>query len=127
MRLQAAKWLTDENIHPEVVRFLEEQGHDVLDVKREGLAGSSDRTLIQRARNEERVIVAHDRDFGRLVFVQEEPFWGVLFLRPGHVDPTHTIATIRVVLAADLSPEVPFTIVAERQNEKVNIRLRHIE
>lgn len=74
MRLQAAKWLTDENIHPEVVRFLEEQGHDVLDVKREGLAGSSDRTLIQRARNEERVIVTHDRDFGRLVFVQEEPF-----------------------------------------------------
>lgn len=37
MTLRGAPVLTDENIHPDVVRFLGEQGHDVLDVKRDGL------------------------------------------------------------------------------------------
>ncbi len=127
MKLNEARLLTDENIHPEVVRFLEEQGHAVLDVKRDGLVGSSDLELVRRALAEERVIVTHDRDFGRLVFASGEPIWGVLYLRPGHHDPAFTLATLRAVRVQDLAPEVPFTVVAERQGSRVKIRLRHME
>lgn len=127
MKLSEAKLLTDENIHPDVVRFLEEQGHDVLDVKRDGLVGSSDLELVQRALAERRVIVTHDRDFGRLVFVSGESIWGILYLRPGHHDPAFTLSTLRAVRAQHLVPEVPFTLVVERQGGRVKIRLRHLE
>ena len=93
MRLNEAKLLTDENIHPEVVRYLEEQGHDVLDVKRDGLVGSSDLELVRRALADGRVIVTHDRDFGRLIFASGESIWGILYLRPGHHDPAFTLST----------------------------------
>ena len=126
MRLNEAKLLADENIHPEVVRFLEARGHDVLDVKRDGLTGRSDLHLVRRALAESRVIVTHDRDFGRLVFAGKVRFWGILYLRPGHRDPVFTIGTLQAVFRQDLSPEVPFTLVAERQQGQVNIRLRHL-
>ena len=126
MILPNARLLTDENVHPEVVRFLEQQAFDVLDVRRSGLVGSSDHDLLQRAYAEQRTIVTHDRDFGKLAIAAEEPFFGLLFLRPGHLDPDFTIATLRSVLGADLSPEPPFVLVAERQEQHVKIRLRHL-
>ncbi len=126
MILPSARLLTDENVHPEVVSFLEQQAFDVLDVRRSGLVGSSDRDLLRRAYPDQRIIVTHDRDFGKLVIAAEEPFYGILYLRPGHLDPSFTTATLRAVLDADLSPEPPFILVAERQQERVQIRLRHL-
>jgi predicted nuclease of predicted toxin-antitoxin system len=108
------------------VAFLVQQAFDVLDVRQSGLVGSSDRDLLQRAYSDQRIIVTHDRDFGKLVIAAEEPFYGILYLRPGHLDPGFTIATLRGVLDADLTPEPPFILVAERQQERVQIRLRHL-
>ena len=126
MILPSARLLADENGHPEVVRFLEQKAFDVLDVRRSGLVGSSDRDLLQRAYPDQRIIVTHHRDFGKLVIAAEEPFYGILYLRPGHLDLDFTIATLRTVLDAELSPEPPFILVAERQQERVQIRLRHL-
>lgn len=39
MRLEEFPWLTDENIHPEVVAYLRSRGFDVLDVKEQGWQG----------------------------------------------------------------------------------------
>jgi predicted nuclease of predicted toxin-antitoxin system len=126
VRLRDAHLLTDENIHPEVVRFLKGEGFDVLDVKIHALIGSTDLELVRRAFIEEQIIVTHDRDFGRLVFASQEPFWGIWYLRPGHLDPSCTIATLRAVIAQDLGPEPPFTLVAEQRQGQVKIRLRHL-
>lgn len=49
MRLAEGKFLTDENIDSLVVEFLRAQGHDVFDVKEEGLIGSDDLTLLRLA------------------------------------------------------------------------------
>jgi predicted nuclease of predicted toxin-antitoxin system len=111
----SARLLTDENVHPDVVSFPEQRAFDVLDVKRSGLVGSSDRDLLRRAYSDQRVVVTHDPDFGKLVIAADEPFYGIVYLRPGHLDPGFTIATLRSVLDADLSPEPPFILVAERQ------------
>ena len=126
MKWPSARLLTDENVHPNVVAFLVQQAFDVLDVRRSGLIGTDDRTLLRRAYAEQRTVVTHDRDFGKLVIAAEEPFYGVLYLRPGHLDPSFTIATLRSVLDADLTPEPPFILVAERQQGRVQIRLRHL-
>ncbi len=124
--MPSVRLLTDENVHPEVVRFLEQQAFDVLDVRQHGLVGSSDRDLLRQAHAEQRTVVTHDRDFGRLVIAAEEAFYGILYLRPGHLDPAFTIATLRSVLRLDLAPVPPFILVAERQQERVKVRLRHL-
>jgi predicted nuclease of predicted toxin-antitoxin system len=113
-------------VHPEVVRFLTKQRFDILDVRQSDLIGTDDRTLLQHAYAEQRTVVTHDRDFGKLVVASGEAFYGILYLRPGHLDPTFTIATLRSVLGTNLAPEPPFVLVAERQDTRVKIRLRHL-
>jgi predicted nuclease of predicted toxin-antitoxin system len=65
--------LADENIHPDVVRFLRDQGTDVCSVTEEGLAGQDNLTLLRRAYQENRVMLTHDSDFGTLAIMQREP------------------------------------------------------
>jgi hypothetical protein len=49
VRLADSRWLTDENIHPEVVTHLRGRGLDVLDMRERGWHGRSDDELLQEA------------------------------------------------------------------------------
>lgn len=93
MKLSDFGLLTDENLEVEVVAFLRQSGFDVLDVCENGLHRSTDVDLLQRATRENRVVVTHDSDFGALAILRGEPVIGILFLRPGHIDPQFTIET----------------------------------
>lgn len=115
--------LTDENIHPEVVSFLRTEGKGVRDVKEEGWMGMEDVKIIHRAEEEQRVIVTHDRDFGQLLIAQARVNVGIIYLRPGHIDPRFTIETLQVLFQYD-RPDPPFIVVAERQKQQVNVRIR---
>ena len=124
MRLVDFPLLTDENIDVEAVRFLRQQGFDVRDVCDEGLQGSTDIELLRRAVAENRVVVTHDSDFGTLAIHAGEPLVGVLFLRPGHIDPAFTIETIKTVIEHGLDITPPFVLVARRSGLNVTIRYR---
>ena len=127
MKLKDCPFLTDENIHADIVTFLREQGHDVLDVKEAGLVGAGDLDLIRRARAEDRVVLTHDRDFGRLVALAEEPFTGIVYLRPGHLDPAFTIGSLRTLFTEELTLRRGFLIVAHRREGHVHLRVRYFE
>lgn len=126
MKLVEFKLLADENIHVDVVQFLRGRGIDVLDVTEEGIFGAADVDLLRRAVAEDRVVLTHDRDFGTLAILAGEPVFGIVYLRPGHIDPHFTIETIEVLLREehDLSP--PFILVAQRRNSRVTIRVRRL-
>ncbi|MDQ3441275.1 MAG: DUF5615 family PIN-like protein [Planctomycetota bacterium] len=124
MTLRDFALLTDESVHYPVVAFLRGEGFDVLDVKEAGLRGAPDAELLRLALEQHRVMVAHDRDFGRLAIAAMQPIVGLLFLRPGHIRPEFTVETIRAVLAADIQLQVPFIVVAERSGDDVKIRVR---
>lgn len=123
--LREFSWLTDENIHPEVVRFLRNEIGDVLDVKESGLVGASDAELIRISYREGRIIVTHDSDFGKLALAASESYVGIVYLRPGHIDPQHTLDTLRAILSQEMDVAPPFMLVAGRARNKVNIRLRN--
>ncbi len=116
--------LTDENIHPLVVEGLRERGFDVTTVVEKGLAGARDLVLLQTARDEGRVIVTHDSDFGTLATRQGEPISGIVYLRPGHIDPSFLLAMLDAISALDLDVEFPFLVVAARRGNDIRIRLR---
>jgi predicted nuclease of predicted toxin-antitoxin system len=73
-----------------------------------------------------RVVLAHDSDFGTLVITQDEPFTGIVYLCPGHIDPEFTIETLRTVAVQPLDVKPPFIVVAEQEARTVRIRLRHL-
>ena len=118
MRLADHRFLTDENIDRDVMRYVCSRGCDVLDVAEEGLFGKSDAVLLRRAVAEQRVIVTHDSDFGTLAIQQGEPVIGVIYLRPGHISPPFTIGTLAAVLDVEAELQGPFLLVARRTGDE---------
>ena len=74
------KLLADENIHGDVVEWLRSQGHDVL-YAAEALSGMSDDELLSAARQEDRILITDDKDFGELVFHRRLVTCGVVLMR----------------------------------------------
>jgi predicted nuclease of predicted toxin-antitoxin system len=118
--------LADENIHPGVVSYLRQQERDVRPIVEEGLFGESDRALLRIAYADGRVVLTHDSDFGTLAVTQDEPFIGIVYLRPGHIRAEFTIQTLRTVAAQPLDVRPPFIIVAEQRAQNVQIRTRQL-
>jgi hypothetical protein len=57
--------LADENIGPEVVAGLRTRGCDIRTAAEEALLGQPDASVLARAQLQARVVVTHDRGFGR--------------------------------------------------------------
>lgn len=57
------RFLVDENIPVEIVEYLRNLGHDVLDVAASEHRGATDTNLWHVATAENRVIITHHRDF----------------------------------------------------------------
>jgi predicted nuclease of predicted toxin-antitoxin system len=126
LTLADCRYLTDENLHPAIAVHLRTYGLDVQDVKELGWIGRSDEELMRWAHGEQRVIISHDRDFGRLAIVQQVPFWGIVYLRPGHIVAQETIYTLDRLLGWGQEVLPPFLLVCERVGQEVRLRLRSL-
>ena len=116
--------LADENISPDVVAALRRRGVDVTTALDLGLGGASDAALLDRAASERRVILTHDADCGLLTIRLGIPYFGVVFLRPGHISSAVVLGVIDTLRRADIDVEPPFLVVAERRQDRVLIRVR---
>ncbi len=87
-------FLVDECCDDLLVRYLRENGHNVLAVK-EMLIGADDAKVMEFALREERILLTEDKDFGQLVFAYGQNTLGVIFLRYPASD-RHKIANILV-------------------------------
>lgn len=74
------RWLVDECVDAELVKQLRHRGHDVAYVAADG-SGSTDPQVVVRAREENRVLLTEDKDFGDLVFRFRLALPGVVFVR----------------------------------------------
>ena len=126
MNLFEFSLLADENIHPDVIKYLREQGHDILSIYDAGLVGHSDTAVLRVAQQSGRTIISHDSDFGTLALAQNEPFIGIIFLRPGHIAADFTIQTLRTLAERQIEVQPPFIVVAVRKQQTVRIRVRHL-
>ena len=61
------RFLVDECTGPGTARWLRDQGHDVFSVYDEA-RGTDDDTIIEKACNENRILITNDKDFGEKVF-----------------------------------------------------------
>ena len=74
------RFLADESCDAGVVRAVHDAGHDVTSVS-DTMRGATDRSVLDAALREQRLLLTEDKDFGELVFVAGAPALGVLLLR----------------------------------------------
>lgn len=96
----------------------------VFDIKEEGLFGLSDKAILEFAYATNRVVISQDSDFGTLVFREQMPLWGIIYLRPGHSNPLIHVQTMKNLLDYNPSLEYPFIIVGENNQEVIKFRIR---
>jgi predicted nuclease of predicted toxin-antitoxin system len=125
-KLYELSFLTDENIQPEIIDYLRKCGFDVADVKELNFYGKSDEFLFNYATEQKRVIISHDSDFGRLLFLGNYIFSGIIYLRPGHLKSEISILSLKTLFDQNLEIKFPFIITIENNLEKVKIRIREL-
>jgi predicted nuclease of predicted toxin-antitoxin system len=74
------RFLLDQDVYAATARFLSGLGHEVILAAQIGLSQADDSDLLRTAHDQSRIFVTRDRDFGRLVFVDDLGA-GVLYLR----------------------------------------------
>ena len=104
--------LADENVPRVSVRHLRAAGYDIASIA-EIAPGASDSDVLQIARNEQRILVTFDRDFGELIYRKAEPApSGVVFLRFIPHSPEEAAAVVRDLLSrAEIKLSDRFTVV----------------
>jgi predicted nuclease of predicted toxin-antitoxin system len=60
-------FLADMGISPRVVEELRQKGYDAIHLRDEGLNRMTDGEILEKARQEKRVLLTHDLDFGELL------------------------------------------------------------
>jgi predicted nuclease of predicted toxin-antitoxin system len=78
------KFLLDQSADFRLIPYLRHLGHDVHVISRNHPPGLPDEDVLAIAREERRILLVADRDFGELIFHQNLSHAGVLFFRlPG--------------------------------------------
>jgi predicted nuclease of predicted toxin-antitoxin system len=78
------KFLLDQSADFRLIPHLRQLGHDVHVISRQYPPGLPDEDVLAIAREERRILIVADRDFGELIFHQGVAHAGVIFFRlPG--------------------------------------------
>lgn len=85
------KFLADQDVWKLTIDQFRKWGHSVITAQELNLSTASDITLLNTARKEHRILITRDKDFGELVFLNQEISCGVILLRgqPGLVVELH--------------------------------------
>ena len=125
MKLKELNLFTDENIDPEFLNYLRVQGFDVFDVKENRLSGSMDDVLLALAFEQNRIIITLDSDFGTLIYRDNHPFLGIIYLRPGHFKTEYHIEIWESLMRTDVDLIPPFIMVLEQDKLGIKLRLKN--
>ena len=90
-----------------MVKGLRELGHDVVDIREEGLENLSDQQLFQLAQEQKRVLVSMDKDFSNILEYPPGQHQGIIVIKLYRLtvaEATHLfVEAIRKVKPEDIS------------------------
>ncbi|MDD5204298.1 MAG: DUF5615 family PIN-like protein [Desulfobacterales bacterium] len=92
------RFLADNDVWKKTIDLLRTWGHEVVTAREISLSDASDRELLAKAAEDNRLLITRDSDFGALVFLGKAAHNGVILLR---IAPETTIEVhqeLRVLL-----------------------------
>ena len=93
------KFLVDMPLSPGLARWLTRQGHDAVHAFLLGLDRAPDTAILERARQEDRVIITADLDYPQLLALTHEEGPGLILFRGGRYGESEAIKYLERVLA----------------------------
>ncbi|MFM5891158.1 MAG: DUF5615 family PIN-like protein [Dolichospermum sp.] len=109
------RFLVDENTGVTVARWLREQDYEVFSVY-EQARGIDDDTIIQKAFDENWILITSDKDFGERVYRDKYPHRGVILLRLENERSANKIYILQQILEQHQEKLVDsFVVVTENQ------------
>jgi len=111
--------LANENFPGPLIRELRRLGHDVLSVK-ETMRGATDLEVLARSRQEERLVVTFDKDFGELAFrFGLSTQSGIILFRLSGSSPEADNARVLAAFASGIDWTGHFSVVT---NDRIRVR-----
>jgi predicted nuclease of predicted toxin-antitoxin system len=98
-------------LSPEVAAWLNQHGPDAVHASRIGLERADDRTILQAARAEGRVVITADLDFPQLFATTHAKGPGLILLRGGNYSERKSLELVEHVLASLPCAELSRSIV----------------
>ena len=92
------RFLLDMGIAHSTGQLLKSQGHDVVHLREQGLQRIPDDEIVAKAREEGRVIVTHDLDFGRIVALSGSSVPSIVTLRLSVMTPERVNAVLKAAV-----------------------------
>ncbi len=92
------KFLADMGVSPKTVARLRVWGHDAVHLHEQGLERLSDAEVLDKARNEGRVVLTHDLDFGDLLAASGAVLPSVIIFRLRDMRPENVNRYLEVIL-----------------------------
>jgi predicted nuclease of predicted toxin-antitoxin system len=109
------RFLVDENAGVIVARWLRSQEHEVFSVY-EQARGTDDETIIQKAFDENWILITSDKDFGEKVYREKRLHRGIVLLRLDNECSVNKIGVLQQLLD-EYSDQLAdsFVVVTEKQ------------
>ena len=94
--------VADLDIAVAVIRFLRNEGVDVVSVREENWYNYEDRDILREAHEMNRFVLTHDSDYGELVIHQGETTRGIIYMRAGSRQSKEVIAGLQNLLSTEI-------------------------
>jgi predicted nuclease of predicted toxin-antitoxin system len=117
------KFLLDMGISPEMSGIIRNLGHEATHLHEEGLDTLPDPAILEKARNEERVILTHDLDFADLVAASGDRLPSVVIFRLRNMRPENVAKYLERVLIQGRAALADGAILSVTE---ALIRIRHL-
>ena len=117
------KFLGDMGISPRTIALLREQGYDAIHLIEENLEKMTDQNILDKARQEERILLTVDLDFAQLLAISGDSLPSVILFRLGNVSREVVNRRLLAILN-DYATELTNGLIISVTD--VSIRLRHL-
>jgi predicted nuclease of predicted toxin-antitoxin system len=85
------RFLADQDLYKVTIDQLKRWGHDVVTVRELRMQRTPDEDLLKKTKEENRLLITRDKDFGTLVFLNKTLSTGVILLKiaPTIIEEVH--------------------------------------
>jgi predicted nuclease of predicted toxin-antitoxin system len=92
------KFLADMGISPKTVSFLNSLAHDAVHLQDQGLHRAFDSFILEKALNENRILLTHDLDFAELLALSGGKAPSVIIFRLRNMHPDRVNISLKMII-----------------------------